>query len=259
MVSIVMPSFNRATTLPRAIDSVLRQTETDWELIIVDDGSTDDTQDVLDSIRDPRVIRTRHTGNRGVTAALNTGLDLVRGEWFTFLGSDDEITSDALAVMLECARTTGANAVTCNCTDSTSGRMSGTGLSRDGRVTTRAATRTRGEHWGITQTDLLGGLRFDERLPGFEDTVWLLIHDVARRYYVHRALRIYHTEGEDRITVAGPRRSVAEKVRIYRALGEHRAYLKVLRRVDLPGYLQVVARIWTARLLYPFVRPPGTA
>ena len=251
MVSIVLPTYNRATTLQRAVDSVLRQTHSDWELIIIDDGSTDDTPRLLAAIADSRVTTYRHPQNRGVTAALNTGLDHVRGDWFTFLGSDDEMTPDALAVMLDYATRTGANAVTCNCVDSTTGRMTGVGLTHDGRVSARDVARSRGEHWGLTQTRLLGDLRFDERLPGFEDTVWLQIDRIARRYYVHRALRVYHTEGEDRITSAGPQRSVREKVRIFSALGEHRAYLDALRANNPRRYLGEMLRVWAARLVRP--------
>jgi glycosyltransferase involved in cell wall biosynthesis len=59
-MSIVMATYNRASTLPRAIDSVVRQDHPLWELIIVDDGSTDDTKDVLRSYDDPKIIVVRH-------------------------------------------------------------------------------------------------------------------------------------------------------------------------------------------------------
>ena len=249
MISIVMPAYNRASTLPRAIDSVLRQTHADWELVIVDDGSTDETQALLAAVEDPRVRLLQHEVNRGVTAALNTGLDQVRGEWFTFLGSDDEMVPDGLEVMLQCARRTGADAITCDCVDSVTGRTTGIGLYREGRVSGKEASRCRGEYWGMTATRLLGDLRFDERLPGYEDTVWLRINARARRYYVDRALRIYHTEGSDRITGAGRSKRLREKVRIYLVLGEHREYLRLLRRNDPRGYLETLVKVMAARLL----------
>jgi glycosyltransferase involved in cell wall biosynthesis len=250
MISIVMPTYDRASTLGRAIDSVQRQTHADWELIIVDDGSTDETQAVLEAADDPRVRIVRHEANRGVTAGLNTGLDLVRGDWFTFLGSDDEMTPDALEAMLDCARSTGANAITCNCVDSVTGKMSGVGLESEGRVSAKAASRARGEYWGMTETRLLGDLRFDERLPGYEDAVWLRIHAAARRYYLHRALRIYHTEGSDRITGKDRKKPLREKVRIYRLLGEDREYLRLMRLNDPRGYLETIVRVWAARMLH---------
>jgi glycosyltransferase involved in cell wall biosynthesis len=249
MISVVLPTYNRATTLPRAVNSVLRQSLPDWELIIVDDGSTDDTPQFLASIRDPRVVVYRHPENRGVTAAKNTGLDHIRGDWFTMLDSDDEMTSDALAVMIECATRTGATAITCNCTESVTGRMTGIGPTQDGRLSADEAARCRGEHWGLTKTSLLGDLRFDERLPGFESTLWLKINRVARRYYLHRALRVYHTEGADRVTVAGRQASITDKVRVFCVLGEDRAYLEALRAAYPRDYRRTMLRVWLARLL----------
>ena len=118
-----------------------------------------------------------HERNRGATAAKNTGFDHMRGEWFTILDSDDEMVPDALEVMLDCAQRTGANAITCNCVDSQTGEMTGLGHTGDGRiVAARSRPSYRGEHWGLTQTSLLGDLRFDERLPTYEDTVWLKIN-----------------------------------------------------------------------------------
>jgi glycosyltransferase involved in cell wall biosynthesis len=254
MVSIIMPAFNRATTLPRAIDSVLRQTFADWELIVVDDGSTDETLEILAHIEDPRIRTYRHPQNRGVTAAKNTGLDQIHGDWFTLLDSDDEMVPDALAVMLECAERTGANAVTCNCLDSVTGRMTGVGLAHDGRLPAQDAAKCRGEFWGLTGTSLLGDLRFDESLPGFESTVWLQIDRTARRYYVHRALRIYHSEGADRVWVAGHQRGVRDNVLIYSAIGQNRAYLNALKATDCRGFRQMMLCVWAARLLRPVIR-----
>ena len=88
MVSIIIPTFNRRTFLPRAVKSVLNQTFQSWELIIVDDGSTDQTQEVLHSLRDRRVhyVFQKH---RGVSSARNTGIQLAGSPWICFLDSDD--------------------------------------------------------------------------------------------------------------------------------------------------------------------------
>jgi len=253
-VSIVTPTYNREATLGRAVDSVLRQTYPDWELIIVDDGSTDGTDAVLAGYPDERIRVVRHARNSGATAAKNTGLDQVRGEWFTILDSDDEMVPDALEVMLDYARRTGANAITCNCVDSQTGEMTGLGHSGDMRMSPRDAASYAGEHWGLTQTALLGDLRFDERLPTYEDTVWLKVNAKARRYYVHRALRIYHTEGSDGVITALGASSLAKKVRIYSAIGEDRLYLRLLRQANRSSYRRMMLRVCAARTLRPLVR-----
>ncbi len=89
-VSVVVPTYNRATELPRALDSVLAQTFRDFELIVVDDGSTDETQSVLDAIDDPRLRVVTHDTNRGANVARNTGIEVAEGDCIAFLDSDDE-------------------------------------------------------------------------------------------------------------------------------------------------------------------------
>ena len=87
-VSIVMPTYNRADTIGRAIDSVLRQTLQDWELLVVDDGSTDATCALVEGL-DVRIKLIRQE-NRGCYVARNNGLRNSRGRYITFLDSDDE-------------------------------------------------------------------------------------------------------------------------------------------------------------------------
>ena len=86
-VSVIMPTFNRAHCLERAIDSVLDQTFRDYELIVVDDGSTDHTADLLKRYDDS--LKSIHQQNRGVSAARNTGIRAARGELVALLDSDD--------------------------------------------------------------------------------------------------------------------------------------------------------------------------
>src|SRR5262245_49674035 len=88
LVSVVMPTYNRADTIQRAIKSVQAQTFADWELIVIDDGSTDDTAAFIDQ-SDPRVKVIRQE-NRGFVGARNRGLSEGIGKYFAFLDSDDE-------------------------------------------------------------------------------------------------------------------------------------------------------------------------
>ena len=89
-VSVVITTYNRAALLPRAVNSVLAQTYPDYEIIIVDDCSTDSTPDVIRSFPDPRIRSFKHEWNRGVSAARNTGVANARGEYISFLDDDDE-------------------------------------------------------------------------------------------------------------------------------------------------------------------------
>lgn len=95
-VSVIIPTFNRAPLLTRSIKSVLDQTYQDFEIIIVDDASIDNTEEVVRSIGDPRIRYLKHKKNLGGSAARNTGIKTARGEFIAFQDSDDEWTSDKL-------------------------------------------------------------------------------------------------------------------------------------------------------------------
>ena len=101
-VSVVMPCYQSGETVERSVRSVQAQTMADWELIAVDDGSTDDTLARLRALQkdEPR-MRVVHQSNAGVSAARNAGIDAARGEWLFFLDADDRLTPDALATLLD--------------------------------------------------------------------------------------------------------------------------------------------------------------
>lgn len=100
-VSVVLPTYNRAHVLTRAVDSVLTQTFRDFELIIVDDGSTDATQDVLAQYNAPQVRTIRLSTNAGACHARNIGITASCGEFVAFHDSDDEWLPNKLAVQIE--------------------------------------------------------------------------------------------------------------------------------------------------------------
>lgn len=109
-VSIIIPNYNGALFLPDALNSVLAQTISDWECIIIDDGSTDDSVKIIKqyTARDKR-FRLIKLPHGGVSIARNAGLDVARGEYIAFLDSDDCFTDYALEMLLHFARTTNAD------------------------------------------------------------------------------------------------------------------------------------------------------
>ncbi len=98
-VSVIIPTYNRALYVTKAIDSVLAQTYKDYEIIVVDDGSTDNTKNVLEPYLGR--INYMYQENAGVSAARNTGIKSAKGQWIAFLDSDDEWLPEKLACHLE--------------------------------------------------------------------------------------------------------------------------------------------------------------
>lgn len=101
-VSIVIPTYNREDTLPRAIQSVLNQTYDDFELIVVDDNSTDSTSEVVAGFDSSKIHYKAHRTNKGAAAARNTGVREAKGRYIAFLDSDDEWFPDKLRKQMEC-------------------------------------------------------------------------------------------------------------------------------------------------------------
>jgi glycosyltransferase involved in cell wall biosynthesis len=96
IASIVIPTYNRAQLVLRAVASVQRQSLGDWELLVVDDASTDHTKARIEELADPRIEYVRRDVNGGVAAAQNTGLDRAAGRYVLFLHSDDELMPEFL-------------------------------------------------------------------------------------------------------------------------------------------------------------------
>ena len=106
-LSIVIPLYNRATLVGRTIHSLLAQTNRDFEVIVVDDGSTDGSCAAVEVFSDPRLRLVRHERNRGVCPARNTGADLAAADWIVMLDSDDELLPHAVATIVQMIRRCG--------------------------------------------------------------------------------------------------------------------------------------------------------
>ncbi|MBU4539358.1 MAG: glycosyltransferase family 2 protein [Weeksellaceae bacterium] len=101
-VSVIIPCYNQSAFLEDCLDSVFNQTFTDWECLLIDDGSTDDTEEILKrwTEKDSRFVYHRKQ-NEGVTKTRNYGLDIAKGEWIQFLDADDILDPNKLKKSLE--------------------------------------------------------------------------------------------------------------------------------------------------------------
>jgi len=211
-VSIIIPAYNRAHTIERAIQSVLNQTFQDFEIIVVDDGSTDETQAIVEGFRDPRIRYLCHERNRGAAAARNTGIKAAHGEYLAFLDSDDEWLPEKLSEQITVLQSA-PDEVHASCTGYY------LHLARSGLTLEKIPSHT---HSWLRQLLLVGcdlspgstlvvrtvslesvGL-FDETLLRFEDWDWLiryvkryqlaLVQKPSARVYLNDCPRALHLE-----------------------------------------------------------------
>jgi len=201
-VSIILPTYNREHLLSRAIQSVLNQTYQDFELIIVDDGSTDDTEKVVKNFNCEIIKYIRHDKNKGLSAARNTGIRVAKGDYMAFQDSDDEWMPEKLEKQIR-AFETASPAVGIVYT----GRYRIINNKKDYMPPTK---------WTPKDSDLFNNLlkanfvapptalvrrecfertgMFDEQFPAFED--WELFLRMSRYYqfkFIHEPLAIiYH-------------------------------------------------------------------
>lgn len=104
LISIVIPAYHAARFIQNTVDSIVAQTYNNWELIIVDDGSKDDTGAVIDRIaQNNEKVRTFHQTNGGEVAARRTGVLHATGDWIMFVDADDSLPIDAVESLLKCA------------------------------------------------------------------------------------------------------------------------------------------------------------
>jgi glycosyltransferase involved in cell wall biosynthesis len=112
-ISVVIPVYNRAGAVVRALQTAAAQTFTDYEIIVVDDGSTDDTVAAVEQSGVAGLVLVRHPRNLGAAAARNTGIRTARGRWIAFLDSDDVWMSDKLARQVAALRDAPADTLAC--------------------------------------------------------------------------------------------------------------------------------------------------
>ena len=210
-LSILTPTWNRAHVLPRAYESLRRQTVRDFEWVVVDDGSTDETPALLarwQAEADFPITWYRYENNRGQTPALNTGRGLVSGDYTMRFDSDDELFEDAVETVLRWRRETGADALldVCGlafrCVDETGrlvgGSSAGANLPRTVvKATNREARYLHGMtsdfvrvlKTGIFREQAFGELTHSENCP--PGIYWNRLSDRYETLFVDRPIRRY--------------------------------------------------------------------
>ena len=208
-VSIIVPVYNAETALRRCIESILHQSCADFELLLVDDGSKDDSGAICDeyAAKDSR-IRVFHKENGGVSAARNLALDVARGKYLQFLDSDDWVVPDATHLLLRAAEEHGADLVISDFYRVVGERVSVKGDIEEDRVLSREEYA---EHMMANPADFYYGvlwnklyrrdivqdhrIRMDEEISWCEDFLFNLEYiRFARRFYALNVPLYYYVK-----------------------------------------------------------------
>jgi glycosyltransferase involved in cell wall biosynthesis len=189
MISVVIPAYNRESTIRRAVKSVLDQTYSDLEVLVVDDCSTDGTAEVLKQISDSRFSYLKMDANRGACAARNMGVAVARGEWVAFQDSDDSWHADKLEKQMAAFQAHKADIVFCAMrllrADGTDGPTVPLPSLPQGFYSYEGLLKE-----SIASTQVIMGRRdcflaepFDENMPRMQD--WDLILRLSQKYHVY--------------------------------------------------------------------------
>jgi glycosyltransferase involved in cell wall biosynthesis len=255
-ISVIIPAYNRRREILRAIASVFSQTMPPDEILIVDDGSSDGTPDVVAELHDSRIKILQHANNRGASAARNTGIEAARGDWIAFLDSDDEWDHRKLAEQYDAL-------LNSPCPEQNLASVTGyiiqdyrTGEIRRLLPTPRDATLDAlvwGCPLGLGSTLLARREAFsavgllDPELPRLEDWEWLMRYLPAHSLHVvQEPLAIVHKAGDPsfaRVTAATTR--IREK---HRAMWYRRSWIDG-RKFDSTLLVEEAAAAYYARNL----------
>lgn len=186
MISIIIPTFNRARTIERSILSILDQTYQDFEIIIVDDNSQDETEAIVRGINDKRIKYIKHERNLGANAARNTGIRAAKGEFIAFQDSDDKWHDNKLEIQLKALKDHNSDIVTCsyNRYKNELVDIMPKEIIKDNEIKKRLL------YGSFISTQTVLGKRecftneeFDESLPRFQD--WELMIRLSQKYNIH--------------------------------------------------------------------------
>lgn len=217
LFTILTPTFNRAHTIGRVYNSLCAQSFTDFEWLVIDDGSTDGTRTLIEEWRKEAdfPIRYEWQVNGHKKVAFNHGVRLCKGRWLLPADSDDEFPPEALERFVDAweaipvEERSGFVGV-CGLCESETGKIVGNRFPGDWGVDSdsmeiRYRYKVRGEKWGFSRVDVLREFPYPEKIAGNvpESVVW---SSVALRYktrFINKVVRVYHQDSGNQVTGGG--------------------------------------------------------
>jgi len=202
--SIIVPTYNRAKIIEQMVESLILQSIYDWELIIVDDGSTDETEQILEKYISKIPLRYIPLPfNRGPNFARNVGIEEAKGKWLIFHDSDNFFTPYSLKLIQRAIK------------EHNSLFFFGQSVNLKGKPLTNRPNwkgklgyreyicgKIRGEYHPIVNREGLGDLRYPTDIVGGEHLLWAkLIKKVGQVYILNRPTQIYNDQLKDRLSI----------------------------------------------------------
>ncbi len=240
LVSVIIPTYNRADTLLRSVNSVLRQTYSNLELIVVDDGSTDESVELLKSVNDPRLTVICQE-NAGACAARNNGINNSHGEYIAFQDSDDEWNVDKIENQLEILRNKGdIDVVFCNANKVDVNESTASLLHMD--IAGGMVTKDQLQAYSLVSTQTIFARKecfdaemFDENMPRLQDyDLVIRLAEIFAFWYVSKPLVTMFVQG-DSISV-NPRKAITARYMLLKKYPEQmknntKMYLSTLQSI----------------------------
>ena len=207
MISVIIPTYNRVEKMLRSLQSVMNQSYKDLEIIVVDDGSTDNTEEVINTITDKRVRYIKHKTNMGGGAARNTGINNAHGEYIAFQDSDDVWYENKLEVELDCLLSNNADIVFCKMNRIVDGKsvkiipeIYSEGFLKKGSNVHGIGTPTL-----FAKRDVFFKNQFDEKLPRYQDLELLIrLSNKCKIYCCDKVLMDTYFDGSTNATSGNP-------------------------------------------------------
>ena len=201
--SIILPTYNRGYRLSQCIESVIFQKFSNWELIIINDGSKDNTDDVVAKYEDNRIIYFKLKDNEGVNCARNKAINLARGDYAILLDSDNLLTNNILNKYENLILNSKYNYFKFPCKDQ-NGKYTVADPKFEGTLDYKSFLKEekRGEYSTLVKLDLLKNNMFFEDIIGGEGITWKLIAKQKQEVrYENFVGLIYDNSGEDRLSL----------------------------------------------------------
>ena len=202
--SIILATYNRAYCIENAINSVINQSFNNWELIIVDDGSTDNTEKVVKKyLKDKRIKYIKLERNSGVNIARNSAIKESKGEYIVILDSDNEFKENILETYVKYIKKENFPYMKFICQNQ-SGKYTVKNPSFYGYLDFKGflGEKLKGEYQTLVKADLLKRHLFFEDINGGEGIVWKLIaKDTKRVLFIPEVSMIYNDSNDDRLSI----------------------------------------------------------